>query len=46
MTSAVLNASAVLALVRDEPGAAKVAFYIGRAVISAVNLQEVIKNCC
>lgn len=44
MTSVVLDASAVLALVRDEPGADKVAPHIGRAPISAVNLQEVIKE--
>lgn len=42
MTSVVLDASAVLALVRDEPGAEKVAAHIGHAAISAVNLQEVI----
>ncbi len=44
MASVVLDASAVLALVRDEPGADKVASHIGRAAISAVNLQEVIKE--
>lgn len=44
MTSVVLDASAVLALVRDEPGADKVALHVGRAAISAVNLQEVIKE--
>lgn len=44
MVSVVLDASAVLALVRDEPGADKVAPHIGRAAISAVNLQEVIKE--
>ena len=44
MTSVVLDASAVLALVRDEPGADKVAAYVGRAAISAVNLQEVINE--
>ncbi|WP_093068179.1 type II toxin-antitoxin system VapC family toxin [Sphingomonas sp. OV641] len=44
MTSAVLDASAVLALVRDEPGADKVAAHIGHAAISAVNLQEVVKE--
>lgn len=44
MTSAVLDASAVIALVRDEPGADIVASHIGRAAISAVNLQEVIKE--
>ena len=42
MTSAVMDASAVLALVRDEAGADKVASHVGRAAISAVNLQEVI----
>ncbi len=44
MTSVVLDASAVLALVRDEPGADKVAPHVGRAAISAVNLQEVIRE--
>lgn len=44
MTSVVLDASAVLALVRDEPGADKVAPHVGRAAISAVNLQEVIQE--
>lgn len=44
MTSAVLDASAVLALIRDEPGAEKVVPHIGRAAISAVNLQEIIKE--
>lgn len=44
MTSAVLDASAVLALVRDELGGEKVAEHVGRAAISAVNLQEVIKE--
>ena len=44
MTSAVLDASAVLALVRDEPGGDKVAPYVGRAAISAANLQEVVKE--
>lgn len=44
MTSVVLDASAVLALIRDEPGGDKVAPYVGRAAISAVNLQEVIKE--
>lgn len=44
MTSVVLDASAVLALVRDEPGADKVAPHVGHAAISAVNLQEVIKE--
>lgn len=44
MTSVVMDASAVLALVRDEPGADKVGPHVGRAAISAVNLQEVIKE--
>lgn len=44
MTPVVLDASAVLALVRDEPGADKVAPHIGRAAISAVNLQEIVKE--
>lgn len=42
MTSVVLDASAILALVRDEAGADQVAVHIGRAAVSAVNLQEVI----
>ncbi|MDF0490136.1 type II toxin-antitoxin system VapC family toxin [Sphingomonas sp. H39-1-10] len=44
MTSVVLDASAVLALVRDEPGADKVAPHVGQAALSAVNLQEVVKE--
>lgn len=43
MTSVVLDASAVIALVRDEPGADRVAEHLGNAVISAVNFQEVVK---
>ena len=44
MTSVVLDASAVLALIREEAGADQVAPYIGRAAISAVNLQEVVND--
>ncbi len=44
MTSAVLDASAVLALIRDEPGADKVAAHVGRAAMFAVNVQEVLKE--
>lgn len=44
MTSVVMDASAVLALVRDEPGADMVTRHVGRAAISAVNLQEVVKE--
>ena len=43
MARAVLDASAVIALLRDEPGADRVAVYAGDALISTVNLQEVIK---
>jgi ribonuclease VapC len=44
MASVVFDSSAVLALLREEPGAEVVAQYIGDGVISAVNLQEVIKG--
>lgn len=44
MASIVFDASAILALLRDEPGANVVARYIGDGLISAVNLQEVIKG--
>ena len=44
MTSAVLDASAVLALVRDEPGGEMVAEHVRRGVISAVNMREVVKE--
>lgn len=44
MASIVFDASAILALLRDEPGANIVARYIGDGLISAVNLQEVIKG--
>ena len=40
----VLDASAVLAFVREEPGADRVLAHVGLAVISTVNLQEVIKE--
>ena len=43
MARAVLDASAVIALLRDEPGADIVAGYAGEALISTVNLQEAIK---
>ena len=41
MAGAVLDASAVIALLRDEPGADTVMMVMGSAVMSAVNLQEV-----
>jgi len=44
MPSVVFDASAILALLRNEPGADAVAQYAGDGLISAVNLQEVIKE--
>ena len=44
MSDVVLDASAVLAMLREEPGGEVVADYIGRAAISAVILQEVAKE--
>ena len=44
MSDVVLDASAVLALLREEPGGDAVAAHAGRAAISAVNLQEVAKE--
>lgn len=44
MSEVVLDASAVLALLRGEPGADQVAAFIGKAAISAVNVQEVAKE--
>ena len=44
MATVVFDASAILALLRDEPGAEVVAPYIGDGLISAVNFQEVIKG--
>ena len=43
MARAVFDASAVIALLRDEPGAEMIAGYAGDALISTVNLQEVVK---
>ena len=40
MSKVVVDASALLALVRAEPGAEFVASYMGRAAISSVNLAE------
>ena len=42
--TAVLDASAVLAFVKGEPGGDAVLPHIGTAAISAVNLQEVVKD--
>lgn len=44
MASVVFDASAILALLRGEPGADVVAQYAGDGLISAVNLHEVIKG--
>ncbi len=44
MSGVVLDASAVLALLRGEAGADEVASHIGNAILSAVNLQEVAKE--
>lgn len=44
MAAVVFDASAILALLRDEPGADVVARYIGDGIISAVNFQEVLKE--
>lgn len=41
MSRAVLDASAVVALIAREPGAERVRDYLGGALISAVNLAEV-----
>ena len=44
MSEVVLDASALLALLRDEPGAAKVADAIGDARMSSVNYAEVVSH--
>jgi ribonuclease VapC len=44
VATAVLDSSAVIALLRAEPGAERVAGFMADAVISAVNLQEVAKH--
>lgn len=41
MSRVVLDASAVLALLQDEPGASEVERHLGRAVLSTVNWAEV-----
>jgi ribonuclease VapC len=42
MARVVFDASAVLALLNEEPGSEVVATYVGDAIISAVNYQEVV----
>lgn len=46
MARAVLDASALLALLNSEPGADVVAPFVSEAVISAVNLSEVVGKLC
>jgi ribonuclease VapC len=41
---AVIDASAVLALAKNEPGSARVALRIGSCLLSAVNLAEVVSK--
>jgi ribonuclease VapC len=43
MVNVVLDASAVIAVLRNEAGADMIASHMGAALISTVNLQEVIK---
>ena len=42
MTRAVLDASAILTLLHDDPGASEVASWIAEGMVSAVNLAEVV----
>jgi PIN domain nuclease of toxin-antitoxin system len=44
MALVVLDASAILAFIKREDGAERVLPHIGNAVVSAVNLQEVVKE--
>ena len=44
MAAVVFDASAILALLRDEPGADIVARHVGDGLISAVNFQEIVKE--
>jgi PIN domain nuclease of toxin-antitoxin system len=44
MSEVVLDASALLALLNNEPGAAKVAEVLGEARMSSVNLAEVVSH--
>jgi len=42
MSEVVFDASALLALIQEEPGSKAVESYLGRAVVSTVNLSEVV----
>ena len=44
MSEVILDASALLALLNDEPGATKVAEVLGEARMSSVNLAEVVSH--
>jgi len=44
MAAVVFDASAILALLSDEPGADRVEPYVGDGLLSAVNFHEVIKE--
>ena len=44
MASVVFDSSTILALLREEPGSELIAGHVGDGLISAVNLQEVIKG--
>lgn len=44
MSSVVLDASALLALLKGEPGGAKVASVVADAAISVINLSEVVSH--
>lgn len=46
MSDAVLDSSAVLALLLGEPGAARVAAVLPGALLSAVNLAEIVTKLC
>lgn len=46
MTDAVLDSSAVLALLLNEPGASKVADVLPGAMVSTVNLAEIVPKLC
>ncbi|SFH15069.1 PIN domain-containing protein [Methylobacterium gossipiicola] len=43
MSQVVYDTSAVIALLRGEPGADRVAAHVGQAAMSTVNLQELVK---
>ncbi|MBN8828093.1 MAG: type II toxin-antitoxin system VapC family toxin [Sphingobacteriia bacterium] len=43
MSKVVLDASAIIALIKKEPGSETVVKYLDNAIISAVNLAEVVK---